>query len=141
MFLLHHPSRFLVKHMIILDPTMFEEPLHVSSTINYHVSRRGHTHGGIVNLFMLSEQAQLGPIGWRSWELDRLGPDQLKKSGAGSAGSRQDIRTYLPRMNILGVSVSSSFMSIEVLLSTSIYPLRTSINSAHWAHCMYYVFW
>ena len=38
---------------------------------------------------------------------------------------------------ILGVSVIISFMSIEVLVSTSVSPLMTCIKSAHWAHCMY----
>ena len=34
-------------------------------------------------------------------------------------------------------SINSSLISIEVLVSTSVSPLRTCIKSAHWAHCMY----
>ena len=81
---------------------------------------------------MLSEQAQLGPD---RMETDRLSPDRLKKP---RAGSNEDRSVKLDRWGtdrplgpiflvigiILGVNISSSFMSIEAHVSTSISPFE-----------------
>ena len=54
-------------------------------------------------------------------------------------GAGKPLRLIFLEGIILGVSVNSSFMSIEVLVNTSVSPSRTCIKSVHWAHYMYRV--
>ena len=87
----------------------------------------------------MSEQGQHGPywlkkprIGLNRDRPKRLGSAEEAETWLGRTGGEPEGRwTILLEGIILGVSVSSSLMSIEVLVSTSVSPLTSYIKSSH----------